>query len=106
MLPWLLIEKNFNIEQHIMTIGYVYQQPLNLNTMAIIINIDVLLAKRKMSVADLSKRIGIGITAISKLKNNRAKSIRLSVLEAICRNLDCQPGDILENGSEPHKTYT
>ena len=64
--------------------------------MAIIINIDVMLAKRKMSVTELSERVGITISNISILKNNKAKAIRLSTLNEICKALDCQPGDILE----------
>lgn len=64
--------------------------------MAIIINIDVMLAKRKMSVTELSERVGITIANISILKNGKAKAIRLSTLDAICKALDCQPGDILE----------
>ena len=64
--------------------------------MAIIINIDVMLAKRKMSVTELSERVGITMANLSILKNGKAKAIRLSTLEAICKALDCQPGDILE----------
>ncbi|MCI1946098.1 helix-turn-helix domain-containing protein [Clostridium luticellarii] len=64
--------------------------------MAIIINIDVMLAKRKMSVTELSKEVGITMANISILKNGKAKAIRLSTLDAICRALECQPGDILE----------
>ena len=64
--------------------------------MAIIINIDIMLAKRKMSVTDLSNKVGITIANISVLKNGKAKAIRFSTLEAICEALDCQPGDILE----------
>jgi len=64
--------------------------------MAIIINIDVMLAKRKMSVTALAESVGITIANISVLKNGKAKAIRISTLEAICRTLDCQPGDILE----------
>jgi len=64
--------------------------------MAIIINIDVMLAKRKMSVTELTEKVGITMANISILKNGRAKAIRLSTLDAICRALDCQPGDILE----------
>ncbi len=63
--------------------------------MAIIIRNDVMLAKRKMSVTELSKRIGITMANLSILKNGKAKAIRLSTLEAICKTLDCQPGDIL-----------
>lgn len=64
--------------------------------MAIIINIDVVLAKRKMSVTELSERVGITMANISILKNGKAKAIKLSTLDRICRALDCQPGDILE----------
>lgn len=64
--------------------------------MAIIIHIDVMLAKRKMSVTELSERIGITMANLSILKNGRAKAIRLSTLEAVCKALDCQPGDALE----------
>lgn len=70
--------------------------------MAIIINIDVMLAKRKMSVTELTEKVGITMANISILKNGRAKAIRWSTLEAICKALDCQPGDILEyNRAEP-----
>ncbi|EKD23970.1 MAG: hypothetical protein ACD_81C00136G0005 [uncultured bacterium] len=64
--------------------------------MAIIINIDVVMAKRKMSVTELAEKIGITMANLSILKNGKAKAIRLSTLEAICKALDCQPGDILE----------
>lgn len=64
--------------------------------MAIIINIDVMLAKRKMSVTELAEKVGITMANISILKNGKAKAIRFSTLEAICRALDCQPGDIIE----------
>lgn len=64
--------------------------------MAIIINIDVMLAKRKMSVTELSERVGITMANISVLKNGKAKAIKLSTLDSICRALNCQPGDILE----------
>lgn len=64
--------------------------------MAIVINIDVMLAKRKMSVTELTKRVGITMANISILKNGKARAIRLSTLEAICEALECQPGDILE----------
>jgi putative transcriptional regulator len=64
--------------------------------MAIIINIDVMLARRKMSVTELAEKVGITIANISVLKNGKAKAIRFSTLEAICKALDCQPGDILE----------
>lgn len=64
--------------------------------MAIIINLDVMLARRKMSVTELSERVGITMANLSILKNGKAKAIRLSTLEAICEALDCQPGDLLE----------
>ena len=64
--------------------------------MAIIVNIDVMLAKRKMSVTELSEKVGITMANISILKNGKAKAIRFSTLEEICKVLDCQPGDILE----------
>lgn len=64
--------------------------------MAIIINIDVMLARRKMSVTELAERVGITLANISVLKNGKVKAIRLSTLEAICKALNCQPADILE----------
>ena len=64
--------------------------------MAIIVNIDVMLAKRKMSVTELTEKVGITMANLSILKNEKAKAIRFSTLEAICKALDCQPGDILE----------
>ena len=64
--------------------------------MAIIINIDVMLAKRKMSVTELAEKVGITMANISVLKNDKAKAIRFSTLEAICKALECQPQDILE----------
>ncbi|MBD7938986.1 MULTISPECIES: helix-turn-helix domain-containing protein [Cytobacillus] len=64
--------------------------------MAIIVNIDVMLAKRKMSVTELSERVGITMANLSILKNSKAKAVRFSTLEAICKALDCQPGDLLE----------
>jgi putative transcriptional regulator len=66
------------------------------NNLAIIINIDVMLAKRKMSVTELSERVGITMANLSILKNGKAKAIRLTTLDAICKALECQPGDILE----------
>ena len=62
----------------------------------IMINIDVMLAKRKMSVTELTERVGITMANISILKNGKARAIRFSTLEAICRALDCQPGELLE----------
>lgn len=64
--------------------------------MAIVVNIDVMLAKRKMSVTELTEQVGITMANLSILKNAKAKAIRFSTLEAICRALECQPGDILE----------
>jgi len=64
--------------------------------MTIIINIDVMLAKRKMSVTELAEKVGITLANLSILKNGKAKAIRFSTLDAICKALDCQPGDILE----------
>ena len=68
--------------------------------MAIIINIDVMLAKRKMSVTKLSEKVGITMANLSILKNGKAKAIRFSTLDAICKALECQPGDILEYTSD------
>ena len=62
----------------------------------ILINLDVMLAKRKMSVTELSEKVGITMANISILKNGKAKAIRLPTLSAICKALDCQPGDLLE----------
>ncbi len=62
----------------------------------IIINVDVMLAKRKMSVTELSERVGITMANISILKNGKAKAIKIDTLNKICTALDCQPGDILE----------
>lgn len=64
--------------------------------MPIVVNVDVMLAKRKMSVTELSERIGITMANLSILKNGKAKAVRFSTLEAICKALECQPGDILE----------
>ena len=64
--------------------------------MAIIVNVDVMLAKRKMSVTELSERVGITMANISILKNGKAKAIRMETLDKICKALNCQPGDILE----------
>ena len=64
--------------------------------MAIVVNLDVMLAKRKMSSGELAERIGITQANLSILKTGKAKAVRFSTLEAICEALDCQPGDILE----------
>lgn len=64
--------------------------------MSIIINLDVMMAKRKMSVTELSQKIDITMANLSILKNNKAKAIRFTTLDAVCKALNCQPGDILE----------
>ncbi len=64
--------------------------------MAIIINLDVMMARRKMSLNELSERVGITIANLSILKTGKAKAIRFSTLDAICKALDCQPADIIE----------
>jgi putative transcriptional regulator len=68
--------------------------------MAIVVNVDVMLAKRKMSASELSEKVGITLPNLSILKTNKAKAIRFSTLDAICKALDCQPGDILEYRAE------
>ena len=62
----------------------------------IVINLDVMMAKRKMSLNELSEKVGITLANLSILKTGKAKAVRFSTLEAICKELDCQPGDILE----------
>ena len=64
--------------------------------MAIIVNLDVILAKRKMTLSELSEKVDITLANLSVLKTNKAKAIRFTTLEAICKALDCQPCDILE----------
>ncbi len=64
--------------------------------MAIMVNLDVMMAKRKISAGDLAERVDITPANLSVLKNNKAKAVRFTTLDAICRELDCQPGDILE----------
>lgn len=64
--------------------------------MSIIVNIDIMLAERKMTVTELTEKVGITMANLSILKNGKARAIRFSTLEAICKALDCQPGDILE----------
>ncbi len=64
--------------------------------MPIIINLDVMLARRKVSLTELSERVGITLSNLSILKTGKAKAVRLETLESICRVLECQPGDILE----------
>ncbi len=64
--------------------------------MPIIVNLDVMMAKRKISAGELAERVDITPANLSILKNNKAKAVRFSTLEALCRELDCQPGDVLE----------
>ena len=68
--------------------------------MSIEVNLDVMLAKRKMSMTELSEKVGITMANLSVLKTGKAKAVRFSTLEAICKALDCQPGDILSYKSE------
>ncbi|BAQ36173.1 XRE family transcriptional regulator [Clostridium botulinum B2 128] len=69
--------------------------------MGIIVNLDVIMAKRKMSLKELAEKINLTNANLSILKNNKAKAIRFSTLETICRELNCQPGDILEYKEDP-----
>jgi len=69
--------------------------------MSIIVNIDIMLAKRKMSVSELADKVGITLANLSILKNSKAKAVRFSTLDALCEALECQPGDILEY--KPHE---
>ncbi len=68
--------------------------------MPIIVNLDVMLAKRKMTLSQLSEQVDVTIANLSVLKTNKARAIRFTTLEAICKALDCQPGDILEYAEE------
>ena len=72
--------------------------------MPIIVNLDVMMAKRKISLNELSERVGLTLSNLSILKTGKAKAIRFSTLEAICRALDCQPSDILEYVDDEKKT--
>jgi putative transcriptional regulator len=72
--------------------------------MAIIVNLDVMMAKRKMSLNELSERVDLTLSNLSILKTGKAKAIRFSTLEAICKALDCQPADILEYRHEKSKS--
>ena len=74
--------------------------------MAIVVNLDVMLAKRKMSSQELAERIGITPANLSILKTGKAKAVRFSTLDAICRALDCQPGDILEYNNTLYNTLS
>jgi putative transcriptional regulator len=72
--------------------------------MSIIVNLDVMMAKRKMSLNELSEKVGLTLSNLSILKTGKAKAVRFSTLEAICNVLDCQPGDILEYANDEGKT--
>lgn len=72
--------------------------------MSIIVNLDVMMAKRKMSLNELSEKVELTLSNLSILKTGKAKAIRFSTLEAICNALDCQPGDILEYKNEKEST--
>ena len=74
--------------------------------MAIIVNLDVMMAKRKMSLNELSEKVGLTLSNLSILKTGKAKAVRFSTLETICNVLDCQPGDILEYVNDEQKTTT
>lgn len=74
--------------------------------MAIIVNLDVMMAKRKMSLNELSEKVGLTLSNLSILKTGKAKAIRFSTLETICNVLACQPGDILEYVNDDQKTPT
>lgn len=74
--------------------------------MAIIVNLDVMMAKRKMSLNELSEKVGLTLSNLSILKTGKAKAIRFSTLETICNVLECQPGDILEYVNDEQKTTT
>ena len=69
--------------------------------MAILVNLDLMMVKRKMSLTELSEKVGVTLANLSILKTGKAKAIRFSTLDAVCRALDCQPGDILEFEKEP-----
>ena len=71
--------------------------------MAIVVNLDVMMAKRKMSLNELSEKVDLTLSNLSILKTGKAKAIRFSTLEAICKALDCQPGDILEYAKDKEK---
>ena len=74
--------------------------------MSIIVNLDVMMAKRKMSLNELSDKVGLTLSNLSILKTGKAKAIRFSTLETICNVLECQPGDILEYVNDEKKTTT
>lgn len=68
--------------------------------MAIISNLDIMLARRRMTLSELAERVGVSVVNLSKLKTGRSRAIRFSTLDAICEALDCQPGDIIEHRKE------
>ena len=72
--------------------------------MPIVVNLDVMMAKRKMSLGQLSQEVGVTMANLSILKTNKAKAVRFTTLEAICKALDCQPGDLLEYVPEQEET--
>jgi putative transcriptional regulator len=72
--------------------------------MAIVVNVDVMLARRKMSSGELAEKVGISAANLSILKTGKAKAIRFSTLSALCKALDCQPGDLLEYAPDPPET--
>ncbi|GBF22130.1 hypothetical protein C21_04323 [Arenibacter sp. NBRC 103722] len=74
--------------------------------MAIVVNLDVVMAERKMSLNELSDKVGLTLSNLSILKTGKAKAIRFSTLETICKVLECQPGDILEYVNDEQKTTT
>jgi putative transcriptional regulator len=74
--------------------------------MPIIVNLDVMMARRKMSLNELSEKVGLTLSNLSILKTGKAKAIRFSTLDAICNALECQPGDILEHVVDEQKTTT
>ena len=74
--------------------------------MAIVVNLDVVMAKRKISLNELSDKVGLTLSNLSILKTGKAKAIRFSTLEIICKVLECQPGDILEYVNDKRKTTT
>lgn len=79
----------------------------NYQKMPIVINLDVMLARRKMSLTDLSRKVDLSLSNLSILKTGKAKAIRIETLEAICKALNCQPGDILEySPTSPEKVIT
>ena len=73
--------------------------------MPIVVNLDVMMARRKIGLTELSQRVGITLANLSILKNNTARAIRVSTLDAICRELKCQPGDILQYVEDPNDIW-